>query len=63
MATGLNFIHGKWHAWSGEGSRILLSDEDAKRLRSFDDLDECITWLYMHGEKDAARALNAHKPT
>jgi hypothetical protein len=30
-------------------------------LMSFDDIDECITWLYMYDDKELARALNAKK--
>lgn len=56
----MNFIFGKWHAWNG-ASGVLLSDEDAKKLRAFATLDDCVTWLYLAGEKDAARALNATK--
>ena len=37
----------------------MLSDENVKKLRHFTCLDDCITWLYLEGEKDAARALNA----
>lgn len=51
------FEHGKWHAWQGVAS-VLLSDEEIKKLRSFPDLDTCITWLYMNGDKPAARALH-----
>lgn len=61
MQRSLNFIHGNWHAWDGTGARILLSDESNKTLRSFPNLDACITWLYLQGEKDAARALNGFK--
>jgi hypothetical protein len=61
MMKSVNFIHGKWHAWDGSSNKILLSDEDTKTLRSFNTLDDCITWLYIQGEKDAARALNALK--
>jgi hypothetical protein len=53
------FILGDWHAWQGEGG-ILLSDESCKRIHSFDTPDSAITWLYMNGHKEAARAMNRH---
>jgi hypothetical protein len=54
------FIFGKWHAWQLPFEYVMLSDEEAKKLRQFDNVDECINWLYLEGEKDAARALNKH---
>lgn len=57
MQQSLNFIHGKWHAWDGN-SAVLLSDEIAKRLLSFANVDHCVDYLYSIGERDAARALN-----
>jgi hypothetical protein len=53
------FEFGKWHAWEGMVG-ILLSDEDNKKLRQFPDVDATINWLWLEGEKDAARALNKH---
>jgi hypothetical protein len=54
------FIHGQWHAWQGVGSIVMLSDESTKTLRSFIDPDECVNWLFVNGDKPAARALNQH---
>ena len=58
---GLNFISGKWHAWDATSIKpgILLSDEDTKTLRRFDTVDDAVTWLYVNGEKLAARAMHA----
>lgn len=53
------FIFNRWHVWQGTAA-IMLSDEDAKALRSFASTDACVSWLYMTGNQDAARALNAH---
>lgn len=53
------FIHENWHAWQGS-NQVLLSDESAKKLLSFDSADDCINWLYLNGHKGAARALNDH---
>jgi hypothetical protein len=53
------FVFGKWHVWQGV-AQILLSDEDAKKLRSFKTTDDCINWLFLNGEREAARSLNAH---
>lgn len=52
-------IFGKWHAW--QGATFLLSDEETKTLRSFLDIDYCVNWLWLNGEKEAARELNKCK--
>jgi hypothetical protein len=52
------FIFGKWHAW--QGTQVMLSNEDKKELRAFKNTDAAINWLYLSGEKETARALNAH---
>ena len=52
-------IFGKWHAW--QGATYLLSDEETKTLRSFPDIDHCVNWLWLNGEKEAARELNKCK--
>ena len=54
------FISGNWHAWSSNG-QVLLSNEVLKKLYSFWNVDEAINWLYVHGNKPAARELNSHK--
>lgn len=54
------WIFGKWHAWQGTAG-ILLSDEAAKQLYSFPDIDAAINALFQTGNKLAARALNEHK--
>lgn len=54
------FIFGKWHAWQGAKGNILVSNEETKELREFLDSDAAINWLFLSGNKDAARALNAH---
>ncbi|MDX9668731.1 hypothetical protein [Pseudomonas sp. P8_250] len=53
------FISGHWHAWQGT-AKVMLSDESSKELREFDSVDDCVNWLFMNEQKDAARALNAH---
>lgn len=53
------FIHGDWHAWQGTAA-VMLSDESTKRLMEFPDVDSCINWLFVNGQRPAARALNAH---
>lgn len=52
-------IAGNWHAWDSVGG-ISLSDENTKTLRHFQDIDQCVNWLYLNGHKDAARAVNKH---
>lgn len=56
----LHFIHDDWHGWQGSNA-FLLSDEKVKHLRSFKDADAAVTWLYLEGYRDAARALNKAK--
>lgn len=56
----LHFIHDDWHGWQGSNA-FHLSDESKKQLRSFENADMAITWLWAHGHKEAARALNAAK--
>lgn len=56
----MNFIHNQWHAWPCIGG-FYLSDENAKKLRQFKTIDDVINWLYLSGEKDAARAFNKMK--
>jgi len=58
--TMLHFIHDDWHGWQGSNA-FLLSDENVKQLHSFKDADTAITWLFLEGHKDAARALNIAK--
>lgn len=55
------FIYGRWHGWSGTDA-FLLSDEGRKRLHSFRDIDAAISWLWLEGEREAARALQECKP-
>jgi hypothetical protein len=53
----ITFTHNDWHGWQSNG-QFLLSDENVKHLRYFADTDAAITWLYLEGYRDAARALN-----
>jgi hypothetical protein len=53
------FIFNQWHAWQGN-THVVLSDESKKELHYFSFTDDCINWLYLNGDKEAARALNAH---
>lgn len=46
-----------WHIWEGTNS-VLMSDERTKTLRQFSNIDSCINWLYLHDQKEAARAIN-----
>ena len=52
-------IFGKWYAW--QGTTFLLSDEETKTLHSFRNIDDCVNWLWLNGEKEAARELNKGK--
>lgn len=48
-----------WHFW--QDSQFMLSDESTKELRAFNAIDDCVNWLWLNGEKQAARAVNALK--
>jgi len=48
-----------WHFW--QGTQFMCSEENAKRLYAFDNIDACINWLFLNGHKDAARSLNKAK--
>ena len=51
-----------WHAWENDNPfapRVLLSDEDAKKLHYFRTWVDVINWLYLNGNKEAARAINS----
>ena len=49
-----------WHAWAGTAG-ILLSNETTKRLQQFDTIDDVINWLFITGEREAARHFNSMK--
>ena len=51
-------IAGKWHVWFATKG-VLLSDEETKKLREFKDVDSVVNWLYIYGEKEAARIVNS----
>ena len=53
------FICKHWHCWKGN-SNYLLSNEDTKQLRQFKTIDDCINYLFVNGNREAARALNKH---
>jgi hypothetical protein len=48
-----------WQVWEGTG-HILLHDENSPKLLYFKTVDDVISHLYIAGDKEAARALNAH---
>ena len=47
-------IFKNWHTWESNGKQ-LLSNEDTKELREFDNSDQMINWLFLSGYKEAAR--------
>ena len=55
----INFIFEHWHGW--QMANFMLSDERTKTLRSFPDIDHCINFLWLNGDKEAARVLNKLK--
>lgn len=46
-----------WHVWEGTKG-VIMSDERTKTLRQFSNIDDCVNWLYLHDQKDTARAIN-----
>lgn len=58
-----HFIFGKWHAWAvmvGKREGVMLSNEETKTLKTFFYRDELVNYLYLSGDKEAARAFNKH---
>ena len=53
-------IFKNWHTWESNGKQ-LLSNEDTKELREFDNSDQVINWLFLNGSKEAARYFNSNK--
>ena len=53
-------IFKNWHTWESNGKQ-LLSNEDTKELREFDNSDQMINWLFLSGSKEAARYFNSNK--
>ena len=49
-----------WHAWTGT-TGIMLSNEDSKQLQQFSNIDDVINWLFLNGEREAARYFNNKK--
>jgi hypothetical protein len=48
-----------WHFW--QGTSFLASEETQKRLFSFRSIDDCVNYLFLSGEKAAARSLQQAK--
>lgn len=49
-------IYKHWHLWLANG--YMLSNENTKELRQFKKLDDVINWLFLNGNKEAARYFN-----
>ena len=58
----INLDFAGWHIWRGaDGTKLFANGPDLEnRHLEFTDHDDAITWFYMTGRKDLARALNAH---
>lgn len=48
-----------WQAWEGT-AHILLSDQSNADLTYHKNTDDVVNYLYLTGNKEAARSLNAH---
>ena len=48
-----------WHVWRGNG--VMLSNENTKELKQFNTLDDVINYLFLNGERNAARYFNERK--
>lgn len=53
-------IFKNWHLWQSNNC-YLLSDESIKKLRSFRSFNDAINWLFLSGEREAARYFNGVK--
>lgn len=49
------------HYWKNAQGRIMVSDEDNKKLWSFEEIDDAINGLYILGFRESAREINASK--
>lgn len=49
-----------FHIWKGT-SGIMLSNEDNKQLQQFSNINDVINWLFLNGEREAARYFNNKK--
>jgi hypothetical protein len=52
---------GTIHIWQGSMSKIMVSHEDTKTLRSFPSVDDAVNGLWLSGHKEAARLLDANQ--
>lgn len=53
------------HYWYGTGDKLIVSHEyelSRHTLWSFEDVEECVNYLFLNGFKQSAREINqAHK--
>ena len=58
----INLDWNGWHIWHGAGKQKVFANgpDIENRHLEFADHDEAVTWFYMTGRKDLARALNQH---
>ena len=48
---------GDWHFW--EGTQFMASFEPEKQLYAFNNVDDCVDYLFLEiGDRATARALN-----
>ena len=46
------------HIWYGTNNTIMVSKELTKKLHQFNTTDDAINYLFLNGQREAARALH-----
>lgn len=54
---GFSFTRGHIHCW--QGTEVMCSNEQRKRLYAFKTWGDCVNFLFTSGHRETARALNA----
>lgn len=62
MNKPINLDWNGWHIWHGAcGRKVFANGPDStNRHLEFESPDEAITWLFVTGRKELARALHKH---
>lgn len=54
----LNLALDDVHIWYGTNDTIMVSNESTKKLHQFNSNDDAINYLFLNGQREAARALH-----
>lgn len=58
----INLDYRGWHIWHGAAHQKVFANgpDESNRHLEFADHDEAVTWFFMTGRRELARALNDH---